>query len=189
MNGNGHMRRASRRSVSIGAFAAAVTVMGCGATHPPRKPVTSGSASSSAESSSSSAESSSSDQAAGTQIVDLPGVGSLSYRCDTARGVEVILDARAATATESVTVEGDNGRHLRVAQLNPGPVQVTVPAAPYQTVTWRVIRSTERDTLEATVGLHFRRGENSFACTLTSWTSTVNVIGHQGKWSVPNAWP
>lgn len=113
----------------------------------------------------------------------------LTYRCEGARGVQVAFDARTASATETATVEENRGRHLELATLNRRPGRITVPAARYTTLTLRVIQSTEPETLEATVRLRFNWGKNTFACSLTSWRATMNVIGHQGPWSVPKAWP
>jgi hypothetical protein len=123
-----------------------------------------------------------------TPILTLPGLGSLSYRCGPNRLIEASLDTQAVTATEYATVEG-NGRHLRDETLNPGRSQLTTPAARYHTLTWRVIQSTELETLEATVRLHLHWSENFFDCSLKNWTSTMKIIGHHHKWSVPDAWP
>jgi hypothetical protein len=149
---------------------AAAVVAGCGSTSPPPA-------------------SSRHERAAGVEIVALPELGVLRYRCEGTRGVQVAFDARTASATETATVEGIKGRHLRAATLNPRPAPLTVPAARYATLTVRVVQSTEPKTLEATIRLHFRWGKNTFACSLTSWRATTNVIGHQGAWSVPKAWP
>jgi hypothetical protein len=97
-------------------------------------------------------------------------------------------------ATEDVTVERDGGRHLLRATLGlPAHNQVTVPFAAYGSLIFRVIQSTEPETLEATVRLDFHTGPTGstrlIACALTRWTSTVNVIGHGAKWSLPQAWP
>jgi hypothetical protein len=163
----------------IGALLTVAVAVACGANHPRAKPPPRPSGS----------QPDTRKGASATPIVTLPGLGSLNYRCDSNRRVEVSLDTRAATATESATVEGANGRHLRAATLNPGRIQLTAPAARYQMLTWRVIQSTEPRTLEATVRLHLDWTQDSSDCSPTNWTVTVNVIGHQSKWSVPNAWP
>jgi hypothetical protein len=97
-------------------------------------------------------------------------------------------------ATEAITVERDRGRHLLRATLGlPGHNQVTVPLAAYRSLIWRVIQNTEPETLEATVRLDFHTGATGpmrlIDCALTRWTSTVNVIRHDAKWSLPPAWP
>jgi hypothetical protein len=126
---------------------------------------------------------------AGTAIVSIPGLGSLSYGCAGARGVVATLSTQGASASETATVEGDDGRHLRAATLtDPGGPGLTVPAAGYRTLTWRVIQSTEPSTVEATVRISFS-GEKNRRCTLRHWSSDVKVIGHQGPWSPPKAWP
>jgi hypothetical protein len=124
-----------------------------------------------------------------TQILALPELGVLGYRCQGSHGIEVAFDASGASATESATVEGDGGRHLAAATLNPKPGRLTAPVARYTTQTWRVIQSTEPKTLEATVLLRFHTGANAFACSLTSSKATIAIIGHQGHWSPPEAWP
>lgn len=129
---------------------------------------------------------------AGTRVVDLPGLGSLGYRCDgTGRRVLASLGG-GAIATEGVTVERDSGQHLRRATID-GAARVTVPFGPYRSLIWRVVQSTEARTLEATVRLDFHLratgGQQLVGCSLTRWTSAVNVIEHAGKWSLPPAWP
>jgi hypothetical protein len=130
--------------------------------------------------------------ASATPVVDLPGLGSLSYRCDTTgRRVLASLGGNVL-ATEQVTVERDGGEHLLRTTINP-PSQVTVPLAPYRSLIWRIIQSTEANTVEATVRLDFHTGapgrQASIDCTLSRWTSTVNIVEHTGRWSLPPAWP
>jgi hypothetical protein len=126
------------------------------------------------------------------RVVDLPGLGSISVRCDgPGRRVLATLGG-AVLATEDVTVERDSGQHLLRATIGlPGRDQVSVPFAAYRSLIWRVIQSTEPMTLEATVRLDFHTGPTGslIDCSLTRWTSTVNVIGHDAKWSIPPAWP
>jgi len=176
MMGRGNLR-------SIAACAAGAGLIGCGGSHSPKLTTAAhGSRSPSPASGRGS-------QPAGALIVSIPNLGSLSYRCAGARLVEATLDTRNAGATEYATVEGDNRLHLRAKTLNnPGPFELTAPPANYRTLTWRVIQSTEPHTLEATVRLSFYWGHN-LDCTLKSWSSVVNVIGHQGKWLLPRAWP
>jgi hypothetical protein len=128
-----------------------------------------------------------------TQVVDLPGLGSLSYRCDgSGRRVRATLGG-TVLATEGVTVERDSGGHLLRGQLGlPGHSRITVPFAAYRSLIWRVIQSTEALTVEATVKLDFSTGVGRSTapgnCALTRWSSTVNVIRHDGKWSLPPSW-
>jgi hypothetical protein len=95
-------------------------------------------------------------------------------------------------ATEEVTVERDSGKHLLRTTIGP-PAQVAVPFAAYRSLIWRIVQSTESKTVEATVKLDFHTGptgpQRLIDCRLTRWTSTVNIIEHSGKWSLPPAWP
>ena len=129
-----------------------------------------------------------SSSASGT-IETLPLLGSLSYTCRGARPSEVTFDGAAATATESVTVEGDGGRHLRAATLNPGMTErLTIAVGANRTLIWRVIQSTEPDTRVATVRVTFNP-QNGFACALGGFATEVGLISHAGAWTPPKAWP
>jgi hypothetical protein len=174
------MMSSTRAFVSAAACAAAAALTGCGAGHA-SKPAPH-------RSTGSLPPSGPRAQPAGTVVVSIPELGSLSYRCAGARRVDATLSTAGASATESATVEGDNHRHLRAATLNPGSLQLAAPPATYRTLTWRVIQSTEPRTLEATVRLSFSWGKDRY-CSLAHWSSTVNVIGHQGPWATPRAWP
>jgi hypothetical protein len=161
----------TRTLMSLAACAASASLIGCGAAH------------------STPHASHRRSRSAATTIVSIPGLGSLSYGCAGAHGVVATLSTQGARASESATVEGDNGRHLRAAMLNdPGGPGLTVPPAGYRTLTWRVIQSTEPSTVEATVRVSFSRAKGR-SCTLRRWSSDVEVIGHQGPWSPPKAWP
>jgi hypothetical protein len=172
--------RTVRRSGLTAGALSVVLAVGCGASHPEPRTTSHRSRQPSSTTRGSSA-------ARATQIVALSGLGSLSYRCEGSRGIEATLDPQPANATEYATVEGNNGRHLRAARLNPGPTQLSTPIARYRTLTWRVIQSTEPETLEATIRLYW--GEGPSECSLTDWTSKVHAIAHQRAWTLPSAWP
>jgi hypothetical protein len=177
----------ARGSIAAGAVIWALAGCGGGASHNPISSSSTRSATTEATTSTAPIHA-----PAGTPVVDLPGLGSLSYRCDgTGRRVLASLGG-GVMATEDVTVERDSGQHLLRATID-GRSQVTVPFAAYRSLIWRVVQSTEPRTLEATVRLDFNTGpagtRRLIGCSLTRWTSTVNVIDHSGKWSPPPAWP
>ncbi len=74
--------------ISVAACVATAALVGCGTGHAPHRR----------------------HPPAGTSVVSIPGLGSLSHRCSGSLRVEATLSTRGVLATESATVEGDNGR-------------------------------------------------------------------------------
>jgi hypothetical protein len=131
-------------------------------------------------------------QSDGVGAVRVPGLGAVSYRCDrSSQRVSATLGG-PFSATETVTVEAEHHRHLRAGTMNPS-AQLTVPAAAYRSLTWRLIQSTEPKTIEATITLNFQGASPGatapIGCSPTRWNSIVNIIRHDKQWSPPPAWP
>jgi hypothetical protein len=120
-------------------------------------------------------------------VITVPGVGSLSYRCDRAKGqVSAVLGGQI-TATESVYVEGDGHRHLRSA-MSVAPRPFGIAGTKTATLLWHVIQSTEPRTLDVRIAIDFHAAASGPTCSPTRWRSTVYVISHQGNWSPPPGW-
>jgi hypothetical protein len=91
-------------------------------------------------------------------------------------------------ATESVFVEGEHRHHLRSATLDASrPAMGNISSAE---MIWHIIQSTEARTLDGTVRLSVLGGAtpNGAACAGIRWGSTIGVISHDKKWTVPKAW-
>jgi hypothetical protein len=67
--------------------------------------------------------------------------------------------------------------------------RLKAPLAPYRSLTWRAIQSTEARTPEATMRMYFHPGQGLIDGALTGWTAALNTIDHGERWSVPPAWP
>jgi hypothetical protein len=120
-------------------------------------------------------------------VITVPGVGSLSYRCDRAKGLVSAMLGGPINATESVYVEGDGHRHLRSASRVDAP-PFSVADTRTATLLWHVIQSTEPRTLDVRIAIDFHGSAGGPTCSPTRWTSTVYVISHQGAWSAPPGW-
>lgn len=116
-------------------------------------------------------------------VVAMPGLGTITDTCAFGHMVLSTFSASKATATETVSVEGDDGQHLRLLTLNPPSDRLVAPPAPYHELTWRVVQSTEPKTIVETIVQRFASG-----CAVASSTPTVRVISHSGKWSPPSPW-
>jgi hypothetical protein len=115
--------------------------------------------------------------------VSFPGLGTITDTCASGNQVHATFDASRAPATETVSVEGDDGQHLRAGTMNnPGTHTLTAPVAGYHELTWRVVQSTEPHTIVETVVQRFN------GCSVTSSTPRVRVISHDGTWTPPSQW-
>jgi hypothetical protein len=116
-------------------------------------------------------------------VVSFPGLGTLTDTCVSGDQVRATFNAAKAPATETVSVEGDDGQHLRAGTMNP-PDSETLTAAPaaYHELTWRVVQSTEPRTIVETVAQQFN------GCAVTSSTPTMRVISHDHTWTPPSEW-
>jgi hypothetical protein len=117
-------------------------------------------------------------------VVAMPGLGTITDTCASGHLVLGTFSAAKATATETVSVEGDNGRHLRLATVNPPKDTLVAPAAAYGTLTWRVVQSTEPKTIVDTIVQRFASG----GCAVASSIPTTRVISHDGNWTPPSPW-
>ena len=117
-------------------------------------------------------------------VVAMPGLGAITDTCASGHLVLGTFSAAKATATETVSVEGDAGQHLRLATVNPPKDTLVAPAAAYGTLTWRVVQSTEPKTIVETIVQRFASG----GCAVASSIPTVRVISHSGKWTPPSPW-
>jgi hypothetical protein len=115
-------------------------------------------------------------------VVALPGLGTITDTCGSGHLVRATFDATKAPATETVSVEGDDGQHLRAGTMNPGSDTLAAPPAGYHQLTWRVVQSTEPHTIVETVAQQFN------GCAVTSSTPSLRVISHDGKWTPPSEW-
>lgn len=115
-------------------------------------------------------------------VVALPGLGTITDTCASGHLVRAAFNAAEAPATETVSVEGDDGQHLRAGTMNPGSDTLAAPPAVYHQLTWRVVQSTEPHTIVETVAQQFD------GCAVTSSTPTVRVISHAGQWTPPSEW-
>lgn len=117
-------------------------------------------------------------------VVALPGLGTITDTCASGHLVSATFNAAKSPATETVSVEGDDGQHLRAGTLNPPPgtETLTAPPAGYHQLTWRVVQSTEPHTIVETVAQQFN------GCAVTSSTPMLRVISHDGKWTPPSEW-
>src|ERR1700689_4010674 len=64
-------------------------------------------------------------------VVAMPALGTLADTCAFGHKVLSTFSAAKATATETVSVEGDDGQHLRLLTLNPPSDKLVAPPAPY----------------------------------------------------------
>ena len=117
-------------------------------------------------------------------VVAMPGLGTLTDTCAFGDKVLSTFSAAKATATETVSVEGDDGQHLRLLTLNPPSDKLVAPPAPYHELTWRVVQSTEPKTIVETVVQRFASG----GCAVAGSIPTNRVISHSGKWTPPSPW-
>jgi hypothetical protein len=115
-------------------------------------------------------------------VVALPGLGTITDTCASGHLVRAAFNAAEAPATETVSVEGDDGQHLRAGTMNPGSDTLAAPPAVYHQLTWRVVQSTEPHTIVETVAQQFD------GCAVTSSTPRVRVISHAGQWTPPSEW-
>jgi hypothetical protein len=171
-----------RGSISLSACAVLVLLAGCGGGSTTSTTTTTTAAPPGA------ARSTHSGQSTGTGVITLPsGVGSLTYRCDSAQQrVSATLGGRIL-ATESVYVEGDDHRHLSASRsVITSPFAVT--GVHSGTLLWHVIQSTEPRTVDVRVTIDFHGASGVPACSPTRWTSTVYLIPHDKKWSEPPGW-
>jgi hypothetical protein len=91
-------------------------------------------------------------------------------------------------ATEDVFVEGEHRHHLRSATLDASrPAMESISSAQ---MIWHIIQSTEARTLDGTVRLSVLEGAapDGAACAGIRWVSTIGVISHDRKWTVPKGW-
>jgi hypothetical protein len=116
--------------------------------------------------------------------VALPGLGILIDGCFSGGKVLSAFSAEKATATETVSVEGDEDQHLLLRTLNPPAGRLTAPPAPYHELTWRVVQSTEPKTIVETIVQRFAPG----GCAVAGSVPTTRVISHAGKWTPPSPW-
>ena len=128
-------------------------------------------------------------------IVTLPGLGRLSYRCDST-GQRVA--SRLVTTGARATVEGDRGVHLHPSIMSAQPTKRTItqttPFGAYRSLTWRVLTSNEGSTTVATIRLRFHvgfiqaQGQKLIDCALKSWVDSGQLIEHRGRWTDPPPW-
>jgi hypothetical protein len=116
--------------------------------------------------------------------VALPGLGTITDTCASGHLVVGTFSAAKATATETVSVEGDAGQHLKLATVNPPKDTLVAPAASYATLTWRVVQSTEPKTIVETIVQRFASG----GCAVASSIPTTRVVSHDGNWTPPSPW-
>ena len=128
-------------------------------------------------------------------VVTLPGLGSLSYRCDST-GQRVA--ARLVSTGASATVEGNHGVHLHptiaIVQTSTRTTTRTTRFGPYGSLTWRILASNEGSTTVATIRLRFHvgfiqdHGQKLIDCAIRSWVDSGQVIEHHGRWTDPPRW-
>jgi hypothetical protein len=193
-----NIHRATRALPAILAICSLAALPGCGTTHHARTTQTTTASTTPSTTTSSTTTASFGGHSRqfghsnGVGVVTTAGLGSISYRCDAAtQRVSATLDG-AVSATEGVTVEAEQHRHLLAGTVGP-PAHLTIPVAAYRSLTWRIIQSTEPRTLEATITLQFHTSQGGSSaridCSPTRWTREINVIGHDKQWSPPPAWP
>lgn len=130
-------------------------------------------------------------------VVALPGLGELSYRCDSTgqQVASTLTDGPTAYVGASVTVEGNHGVHLHPRTAITGLTATrTTPFGSYHSLTWRIIVTDEPRTVVVTVRLHFHvgfvedHGQTVIDCALSTFEVSGRVIEHNGRWSNPSPW-
>jgi hypothetical protein len=126
------------------------------------------------------------------QVVALPGVGSISYRCRPgARKVAATFTSAPLSATAQVKVS-ETGRQVARATVQPSdpgspqPHELSAPPGAYHSLEWLITQATEPHLVVARVRLDFvlttarYQGRRFPVCDMPHWTADVKVQSTAG---------
>lgn len=111
-------------------------------------------------------------------LIVLPGLGRLSWRCDSRRRFSTTFHGARPLTTQRVAVQAD-GRRLASATLGQRHRRLATPFGEYKTQAWRIVQRTQPATVRATISVVFRvLPEPTRDCLVPELRATVRTQSH-----------